>query len=157
MAKKEYTRQHCEVGALEFMEETQARKGQKNGMSIPLRLVWKRNEIKLQWDVNFHCDNVIKARRPAIVVNKGKIKCIIVDIAVPGDSRTSGKKREKVGIYQDSKMEIKRIWNMRSVIVVPLENSECKKETERLEKLDITLIAAKDDITKNSQDAETSP
>ena len=40
-----------------------------------------------------------------------------MDIAVPGDSRISNNETEK---YQDLKREVKRMWNMRSVIVVPV-------------------------------------
>lgn len=41
-------------------------------------------------------------------------------------SELSDKEKEKVEKYQDMKKEIKRIWNMRSVIVVPvaMEHSE---------------------------------
>ena len=42
-------------------------------------------------------------------MNKGERKCIIIDIAMPGDSRTSDKEREKMEKYQDLKKEIKRI------------------------------------------------
>ena len=78
-------------------------------------------EVKLLWDVNIQCDHLIEARRSdLVVVIKGERKCIIIDIAVPGDSRTSDKEKEQVEKYQDFKREIKRIWNMRNVIVVPV-------------------------------------
>lgn len=77
-----------------------------------------KNEVKLLRDVNIHCDNVIKARRyDIVVVNKGERKCIIVEIAVPDDSKASGKgnKVEKIPRFEQ---EIRRIWNMRSIIIV---------------------------------------
>ena len=78
-------------------------------------------EVKLLWDVNIQSDHLIEARRPdLVVVIKGERKCIIIDIAVPGDSRTSDREKEKVEKYQDLKREIKRIRNMRNVIVVPV-------------------------------------
>ena len=65
---------------------------------------------------------------------------------VPGDSRTSDKEKEKVEKYQDLKREVKRIWNMRSVIVVPVIvgalGSITKKLDEWVEKLDITVNIA---------------
>ena len=67
------------------------------------------------------CDHLIEARRPdLVVVIKGERKCIIIDIAVPNDSRTSDIEKQKMEKYQDLKMEIKRIWDMRNVIVVPV-------------------------------------
>lgn len=44
--------------------------------------------------MNFRCDNVIEARG---VVNKGEIKCIIVDIAVLSGSRTGSKEKSESG------------------------------------------------------------
>ena len=87
---------------------------------------------------------MIEGRRPDIVAdNKGERKCIIVDIAVPGDSRTSAKEKEKVEKYQDLKREIKRIWNMRSVLDVPVIVGELesipKKLNKWLEKHDIIV------------------
>ena len=79
-------------------------------------------------------------------MNKGERKCIINDITVPGDSRTSDKEKEKEEKYQDLKREIKRIWNMRSGTVVPVIvgslGSITKKLDEWLRKLDITRNTA---------------
>ena len=83
--------------------------------------------------MNIQCDHVIEARRPDIVVvNKGERKCLIIDIAVPGDSRTNDKEKEKVDKYPDSKREIKRIWNMSSVIVVPCDCGCTRKYNEEI-------------------------
>ena len=90
-------------------------------------------------------------------VNKGERKCII-GIAVPGDGRVSDKEKEKMEEYQNLKREIKEIWNMRSVIVVPLIvgalGSITKKLDEWLEKLDIPLNTVH--VITNSQDVEKS-
>ena len=82
---------------------------------------------------------IIIIRSDIVVVVKGERKCIIV--VVPGDSRISDKEKEKVEKYQDLKREVKRIWNMRSVIVVPVVvgalGSITKKLNEWLEKLEL--------------------
>ena len=66
------------------------------------------------------CDNVIEARRPdIIVINKKERKGIIIDIAVPADARVGEKEREKVEKYQDLKREIRRLWKLKMVEVVP--------------------------------------
>ena len=44
----------------------------------------------------------------------------MADIAVPNDSKTGHKDNENVEKYQDFKMEIKRMWNMRNIIVIPV-------------------------------------
>ena len=57
--------------------------------------VRENDEVKLLWDVNIQCDHVIEARRPDIVVvYKPERKCTI--------------------------REIGRMWNMRTVRVVPI-------------------------------------
>ena len=77
-----------------------------------------------------------KTRENEIVVNKGERKCIIIiiDITVPGDSSVSDKEKKKPKKYQDLKREIKKIWNMRSVIVVPVIVGTLQNITEKLDK-----------------------
>ena len=42
--------------------------------------VVEKDEVKLLWDMNIHCDNLVEARRPdIIVVSRKDKKCIIVD------------------------------------------------------------------------------
>ena len=58
--------------------------------------------IKILWNINIQCDNLIEARRPdLIVIDKKEQKGIIIDIAVPADVRVEEK--EKVEKYQDLK------------------------------------------------------
>ena len=88
------------------------------------------------------CDNVIPARRPdIIVIDKEKKEALIVDIAVPADISVAEKGKEKIEKYQDLKREIKRLWKLRTVQVVPVVIGalECvTKEFERwLENLNI--------------------
>ena len=83
--------------------------------------VSENDEVKLLWDMNIQCDHVIKARRPDIVVvNKQARTCAIVDIAAPGDKRIGEKENKKVKKYQELKREIARVWNMRTVQVIPI-------------------------------------
>ena len=104
--------------------------------------VVENDSVKLLWDINIQCDNVIQARRPDIVVIDKKEKvCIIVDIAVPADRRVEEKEQEKVEKYQDLKREIGRMWGIRKVQVVPVVigalGSVPKEFDKWIEKLDI--------------------
>ena len=68
--------------------------------------------------MNIQCYHVIKPRVPdMILLNKVGRKCIIIDIAVPDDSRANNKESKKVNKYQDLNGEVNKIWSMRSVIV----------------------------------------
>ena len=63
----------------------------------------------------------IKARKPDIVlVNKNERSFAITDIAIPGEIRISEKEKEKIERYQELKREIKRMWNIRSIKVIPV-------------------------------------
>ena len=75
----------------------------------------ENEEIKVLWDLNIQCDNLIEARRPdVIVIDKKEQKGIIIDIAVPADVT------EKVEKYQDLKREIRRLWKLRNAEIVPV-------------------------------------
>lgn len=91
--------------------------------------------VKLLWDVNIQCSHVNEARRPDIVVvNKEERKCTIIDIAVPADKRIGERESEKVEKYQDIKREIARMWNMRTVQVVPIVVGSLGSVTKNLDK-----------------------
>ena len=81
------------------------------------------SHVKILWDFNIRiqCDHVIECRRPDIVVVLKKEKeCKIIDIAVPGDCRIGIKETEKVEKYEELKREIRKIWAMKKVEVIPI-------------------------------------
>ena len=64
----------------------------------------ENEEIKVLWNINIQCDNLIEVRRPdLIVIDKKEQKGIIIDIAVPVNIRVEEKEKEKVKRYQDLK------------------------------------------------------
>ena len=79
------------------------------------------DDVKLIWDINIQCDNVIEARRlDLILVDKKAKSCVIIDVAIPGDCRICEKEIEKIEIYQNLKRELKRFWSLKKVEVVPV-------------------------------------
>ena len=95
---------------------------------VPERAV-EDEEVKVLWDINVQCNNVIEARRPdIIVIVKKEGKGIIIDIAVPAEL-----KRER---------EIGRLWKLKMVEVVPVVTGALgsfTKEFDRwIQKLGIT-------------------
>ena len=73
------------------------------------------------WDINIQCNNLIEVRQPdLIVINKKEQKGIIIDIAIPADVRVEKIEKEKVEKYQDLKKEIRRLWKLRNVEIVPV-------------------------------------
>ena len=83
--------------------------------------VIENENFKLLWDFTIQCDRVIEARRPDIVlVDKRSKEVKIIDIAVPGDSRVKEKELEKIEKYQMLREEIRCIWQVNKVTVIPV-------------------------------------
>ena len=123
LAQKEYKRRHDNVAKKIHWELCK-----KNGLEHKEKWYEHNTEgvaenegVKVLWDMNIQCDNVIEARRPDIVIiDKKEKSCIIVDVAVPADVRVHEKEREKVEKYQDLRRETGRLWQLRKVHVVPV-------------------------------------
>ena len=90
--------------------------------------VLENDSHKLLWDFNIQTDHLIPARRPDLIIinNKKKKKkkkrkriCKIVVFAVPADNRINLKEREKKDKYLDLARELKKLWNMK-VMIVPI-------------------------------------
>ena len=97
--------------------------------------VVENEKTKLIWDMNIQCDNVIEARRPdLILVLKESKTCIIIDVAVPGDSRVHEKEIEKIEKYQDLKRELIRLWKLKTALVVPIVVGALGRISKKLEK-----------------------
>ena len=98
LAQKEYKRRHGNVAKKVHWDICK-----KNGLEhsekwyehAPEGAV-ENEEIKVQWDINVQCDNLIEARRPdLIVIDKKEQKGIIIDITVPADVRVEVVEIEK--------------------------------------------------------------
>ena len=69
------------------------------------------DDVKLIWNINIQCGNIIEARRPS---------CVITDVAITGNPRIREKEIEKIEKYQNLKRELKRLWSLKKVEVVPV-------------------------------------
>ena len=67
------------------------------------------------------CDQYIECRKLGIVVvEKEGVKCTKIGIAIPGDNRVGVKEQENVDKYDQLKREVKKVWSMERVDVVPV-------------------------------------
>ena len=81
--------------------------------------VAENEEVKILWDVMIQQRD--HSKEPDItVVHKNETRCAIIDIAVPGDIRVIKKEKEKVERYQELKREIRKMWNIKSIRVIPV-------------------------------------
>ena len=67
--------------------------------------------------VEIQTNHVIQARRLDITAKEKYMNhTLIIDIAVPDDSRTEKKEREKVKKYQDLARERQRLWKTSPIV-----------------------------------------
>ena len=79
------------------------------------------NDYKIYWDFMIQCDRLIEARKPDVVlIEQRKKEVDITDIAIPGDKRVKKKTWKKLDKYQMLRDEVRRLWKMVKVTVVPV-------------------------------------
>ena len=83
--------------------------------------VFENNESKVLWDFTIQTDKEITAVRPDIVfiTKKDKI-ALLIDIAVPRDDNIVDRRIEKVEKYQDLAIELKALWQLKEIAIVPI-------------------------------------
>ena len=98
LAQKEYKRRHDSVGRhvnWQFYEKLGFSRAKLWYEHEPESVAENEN-FKISWDFTIQCDHIIEARRPNIVVvDKVKNKTMIIDMAIPGETRECNKEREK--------------------------------------------------------------
>ena len=123
LVQKEYKRRHGNVAKKvhwDICKKNDLEHSEKWYEHAPEGAV-ENEVIKVLWDINIQCDNLIEARRPdLIVIDKKEQKGIIFYIAVPADERVEEEEKEKAEKYQDLKREIRRLWKLRNVEIVPV-------------------------------------
>ena len=62
------------------------------------------------------------------------IEIMIIDMAIPGDTRVCGKELEKIKKYRLLKDEITRLWQMKKVVVIPIVVGALGTITTKFEK-----------------------
>ena len=53
-------------------------------------------------------------------MDKKAKSCVFIDVAIPVDCRTREKEIEKIEKYQDLKRDLKRLWSLKNIEVVPV-------------------------------------
>ena len=122
LAQREYKRRHDTAAKLvhwKLCEKHNLESKEKWHEHCPEGSV--EDDFKLIWDINIQCDNVTEARKPyLILVNKKAKSCVFNDVAIPDDCRIGEKETEKIEKYQNLKTELKRLWSLDKVEVVPV-------------------------------------
>ena len=120
IANKEYKRRHDKVCLNLHWQLCK-----KYGMSVAETWykhqpegVIENDRAKILWDFMVQCDIQIEHRKPdIIVIDKEKKICKVIDVACPGDHRLVEKRNEKMNRYSDLRLEIARMWDIKTIVV----------------------------------------
>ena len=83
--------------------------------------VLENDRYKLLWDLSIQTDHQLMHNKPDIVyIDKKEKLTYIIDIAIPMDSNIAEKRFEKIRNYTDLAIEIKSMWNLNEVVVIPI-------------------------------------
>lgn len=106
----------------------------------------ENDKCKIYWDLPVITDRPIQANRPDLIVwNKLNKTATIVDFAVPLDENIGRTYMEKINKYQELAFEIKDIWRLNKVQIIPFVISANglihKKALANLKTLDVSETA----------------
>ena len=121
LAQNEYKRRHDNVAKKAYWDICKKNRLEHSGKwyEYAHEGAVENEEVKVLWDINIQCDNLIETRRPSlIVIDKKEQKGITTETFVPTDVRGEEKEKEKVEKYQDLKKEIRKLSELRNVEIV---------------------------------------
>ena len=117
LTQLEYKRRHDSVGRYVhwwFCEKLGFNRARLWNEHEPESVIENEN-FKILWDFTIQCDHMIEARRSdTVVADKVKKETMIIDVAIPGDTRVCDKEHSLL------KDEIVRLWQMKKVAVIPI-------------------------------------
>ena len=102
--------------------------------------VVERGNFILYWDRPIVTDQTIDYNRPDILlINQGEKTATLVEIAVPLTHNLKKTEAEKMAKYEELAFQLKSIWKLERVVIVPIiisaEGVISKKTTKNIEKL----------------------
>jgi len=80
--------------------------------------VCEEGDATVLWNQAGHTDREVTANKPDIIIkNKKEKTCTLIDVAIPADRNVVQKEVEKKLKYKCLSIEIKRMWNLKCMIV----------------------------------------
>ena len=84
--------------------------------------VCENENAKILWDFSIQTDRKIDH---CIVVHKRERIAMLIYITCPFDTRIENKDSENIEIYQDLKREIRSLWKLKQVTIIPIIIGAC--------------------------------
>ena len=90
-------------------------------------------KYKMLWDFTIPADGEIEQwKQDIVVIDKEKRAAEIIDIAVRGDQNVKMNELEEITKYQDSKLQMQKLWNVKATVITAAVNTSGTL-TEKLE------------------------
>jgi hypothetical protein len=106
----------------------------------------ENDSAKPYWDKQITSDKTLEYNKPDIVlIDRKTNKGIIIDIAVPDSENIQKTISTKITKYQPLRIELKRMWKLAEVIVVPAVLSATGVIPKTLER-NLKILSIKDNI-----------
>ena len=124
LANSEYLTRHNQVAKIvhqELAQQYELLDKQLPYYQYNPESVQENNNAKLYWDKDIRTDKTIEHNRPDIVlVDKKKRECFLIDVAVPLVHKLEETYQVKKQKYTDLAYEIKKMWHVNKVTIVPV-------------------------------------
>ena len=69
------------------------------------------------WNQQVRTDRTIPNKPDIIIRDNEKRTCILIDVAISGDSNVIKKEAEQILKYKDLTVEIHRMWNVKTTVI----------------------------------------
>ena len=122
IAQKEYKRRHDSVGRYVHWKLCKTLGFNRASLWYEHKTenVDENKNLKIPWDFTIQCDHIVEARRPdTVVVDKVKKETMIIDVAIPRDTRVCDKEQEKIEKFSLLKDKV-CLWQMKKVVLIPI-------------------------------------
>lgn len=127
LAQNEYKNRHDNMGKIIHLEIAKKIKLIKEPIPPDHQYIPKpvlqneQNTYILYWDRSILTDIMTISNRPDVILwDKEKSKVYLIDFAVVNSNNLEKTKNQKITKYQQLAYEIKRLWNVNEVIIIPI-------------------------------------
>ena len=75
-------------------------------------------KVAILWNQQVQTDRTIPSNKPDIIIRDNeKGTCMLIDVAISGGRNVIKKEAEKILKYKDLKLEIQRMWNVKTKVI----------------------------------------
>ena len=123
LAKEQYIKRHDRVCAqlhFNICKETEVQLDKKHWYErVPISVeTSQEGTVTILWNQQVQTDRTIFNNKPDIIIRDNeKGTCMLIDVAISGDRNVIKKAAEKILKYKDLKIEIQRMWNVKTMVI----------------------------------------